>query len=120
MTYAPSHETTDHLIALAVQERPDWEPGLVRLVLDDLVRKGVTGTDLAIATLRLAADPKRLPVKAIGWRGIHWRDLDSTPPEVQLSARCLVCGKPEHRCLTERPGGDDDHEYEPGLVGARR
>lgn len=116
MTYAPSHETTDHLIALALQERPDWDRGLLRLVLDDLVAKQVTGTDLAIVTLRLAADPRSLPPKAIGWRGPHWRDLDSTPPEVQPSARCQTCGKPEPRCLTERPGLDDDHAYDPPVT----
>lgn len=112
MTYAPDRDTTEHLVELAIQERPDWDRGLLRVILNDLVAKRVTGNDLALATLRLAADPKLLPAKAIAWRGAHWRDLDSTPPEVSLPDRCRVCGKPEPRCLTERPGLDDDHQFE--------
>lgn len=111
MTYEPGAETVGHLVALACQERPDWDPGLTRVVLLDLAKR-VSGNDLAIATLRVAADPT-LPPKAIGWRGKHWRDLDTCPPELERPARCGVCGKPEPRCLVERIGIDDDHAFEP-------
>lgn len=117
MTYTASPDTVRHIAALVEQTRPEWDEFLVRIVLHDLAPR-VDGNDLAIAALRCAADPKLPTPKAIGWRGRHWRDLDSTPPDLGARPICRICGKPEHRCY-DRKGIDDDHAFEPTNVRAR-
>lgn len=111
MSYQASPETLDHLAALVHQARPDWDEPLVRLILQGHAHQ-VDGNDLAIAALRAAANPALPKPASIGWRGPHWRDLDTVPPEAALPKRCSVCGKTEPRCYTERPGIDDDHAFE--------
>lgn len=109
MSYTATLDTLDHIAALVQQQRPEWEPSLVKIILRshaDLV----DGTDLAIAALR-AANNLDLPTpKAIGWRGKHWDDLATQPIEVKSPERCDTCGKPEPRCWSERPG-PDDHRF---------
>lgn len=112
MGYTASLDTLDLVARLVEQERPDWDPVLVKLVLHSHTSL-VDGSDLAIAALR-AAQNRDLPTpKAIGWRGPHWRDLATQPIEVRAAERCTTCGKPEPRCVMERPGRDDDHRFEP-------
>lgn len=112
MSYQASPETLDHLAALVHQARPDWEPMLVRVILQSHAHH-VDGNDLAIAALRAAANPDLPKPASIGWRGPHWRGLDTMPPNVAPSRRCNVCGKTEPDCYTQRPGRDDDHAFEP-------
>lgn len=112
MTYTASTETLNHLAELIEQERPEWDPALVRYILSSHTAS-VAGTDLCIAALRCAQDRAMPSPKAIGWRGPHWRDLATMPSEVRSPDRCDTCGKPEPRCYSERPGRDDDHEFVP-------
>lgn len=111
MRYTASTETIEHIAALVEQVRPEWEPALVKIVLHSHTAH-VDGNDLAVAALRAANDPRLPTPKAIGWRGPHWRDLDTKPPEVTDLQWCGICYKPEPRCVTERIG-DDDHPFEP-------
>lgn len=111
MGYTATGPVLEHVTALVCQERPEWDPALVRLVLHAHTAL-VDGTDLAVAALRCAADRYYLTPKAIGWRGRHWDGLDSKPLEARTGPRCSVCGKPEPRCYGERPG-PDDHAFEP-------
>lgn len=110
--YTASHDTLSHVIALVEQARPEWDPGLVRIVLHSHTGH-VDGNDLAIAALRAAADLNLPGPKSIGWRGPHWDGLGTKPPEIKDQLRCVVCGKTEPRCYSERPGLDDDHVFEP-------
>lgn len=119
MRYQATTDTIDHIAALVFQVRPGWDPSLVRVVLHSHTAH-VDGNDLAIAALRAAHDPNLPTPKAIGWRGPHWRDLDTKPPEVTDSVWCGICRKPEHRCVTERVGVDDDHAFEPTARPAPR
>ncbi len=105
------------LVATLVALRPDWEPGLVRIVLHGNERH-VDAADLVVAAVRCAAAPSRLPPKAIGWRGPHWAGLATTPPAAAPRARCGVCGKTEDRCALER-WADDDHTFEPTRTPGR-
>lgn len=110
--YEAGREAIDHLTALVVMARPDWDPGLVYVILTDL-RTKVTGNDLAIAALRAAANHNLPGPRSIAWRGPHWRDLESDPPTGPLvPPRCGICGRREPECYSVRPGGDD-HEFEP-------
>lgn len=102
--------TISHLVNLIYEVRPDWEPGLVRLVLNAHVDQ-VTLCDLSIASLRAASNLDARSPKVIGWRGPHWQGLRTKPIEVRDPAICGVCGKPEPRCWGERPG-PDDHVFE--------
>lgn len=111
MRYTAGPDTLDHIVQLVWQVRPGWDPDLVRLVLEHHVTH-VDGNDLAIAALRCASDENMLTPKTIGWRGPHWRDLDTRPHEVKDPRWCAVCMKPEPRCETER-WADDDHTFEP-------
>lgn len=111
MSYHASTETLDHIAALVNQARPDWDAMLVRVILQGHAHQ-VDGNDLAIAALRAAANLDLPRPAAIGWRGPHWRDLATVPPEAERPKRCNVCGKTEPRCYTERPGRDDDHAFE--------
>lgn len=115
MTVTAYHATADtisHLVALVAQARPDWDSGLVRIVLHSHADQ-VTGNDLAVAALRCAANPDMPTPKAIGWRGPHWDGLATMPVEVAPRERCSVCGKTEPRCYSVRPGLDDDHVFDP-------
>jgi len=99
------------LVDLVFEVRPEWDPGLVRLVLvahKDQCNFG----DLSIAALRAARTPEVRTPKAIGWRGPHWDGLATKPLHVEHRERCAVCGKTEPRCMFERPG-PDDHPFEP-------
>lgn len=111
MRYHATTETIEHITQLVYQVRPGWDPALVRIILRSHVAH-VDGNDLAIAALRCASNETMPGPKAIGWRGPHWRDLDTRPPEVKGVLWCEVCGKVESRCLTER-WADDDHDFEP-------
>lgn len=106
-----SQATLDHLVELLAQARPEWDSGLVRVVLHSH-RFQVDGTDLAIAALRAARNPDLLTPKAIGWRGRHWDGLSTRPADIVTHTRCGVCGKLEPQCVTQR-FGDDDHQHEP-------
>lgn len=110
--FGASPETLAHLIALVTAIRPDWDPGLVRIVLASH-SSTVLASDLAIASLRCAADPSMPYPKAIGWRGPHWDGLTTTPLDAPSTERCDVCGKTEPRCYSTRVGVDDDHAFTP-------
>lgn len=110
--FTASSESLDHITALVVAVRPQWEPSLVKYVLRSHASV-VNGNDLAIAALRCAADENMPSPKSIGWRGPHWRDLETMPLDVVRPERCDVCNKPEPRCYSERIGIDDDHTFEP-------
>ena len=115
MTYAPSIDTVEHLVALVLQAEPRWDPSLTRIVLINHSGQ-VDGTDLAIAALRAARSGKYPTPKSIFWHGPHWDGLDSTPPEHRESrARCSVCGRTEQRCYQVRHG-DDDHRFDPTVA----
>lgn len=111
MGYTATDPVISSIADLVWQERPEWDRPLVGIILRDLARY-VDGSDLAIAALRAAQNRAVPEPRAIAWRGPHWRDLNSLPPEAKAQARCSVCGKVESRCLTERPG-PDDHRFEP-------
>jgi hypothetical protein len=104
-------KATALLTDLLLQLRPDWERWLVRSVLTS--HPDLDPGDLTIAAVRWAKDMSHTP-KGIGWSGAHWHGLGSSPdPHARdRGPRCSACGKPEGRCLTERPG-PDDHEFEP-------
>lgn len=104
--------TLAHLSALVHAVRPDWPEYAVSSVLQahaSSVRLG----DLCIAALRAAQDPTFRTPRTIGWRGPHWRGLETVPSDARPAERCDTCGKPEPRCLMERPGRDDDHPFTP-------
>ena len=92
--------------------RPDWDRWLIESVLQSHERS-YDIADLAVAAIRWAHDPRATTPKGIVWPGRHWRDLDDQPDSSRINdgPRCSVCGKPEARCITERPG-PDDHEFE--------
>lgn len=116
--YTPTTDSL-HAIALLVnQARPDWPPALVLSVLEGHATN-VDGSDLAIAAIRAARTPTYRTPKTIGWRGPHWDGLTTQPAGMLPTARCGVCGKFEDRCLTQRIGLDDDHEFEPTPGPAR-
>lgn len=117
MGYTARHETIDHIAALVWQERPEWDESLIKIVLHSHASI-VDGTDLTIAALRCAQNRDYPTPKAIGWRGPHWRGLDTMPLEVRFPDTCTTCGKPEPRCYSERPGprtgpNADDHRFIP-------
>lgn len=107
----PGPEQLEHITALVVEVRPEWDAGLVRAILHAHAAH-VSTADLAVAAIRYATIPDAPGPKGIGWRGPHWRDLATAPPAVAPRARCGVCGRPEDRCWGERPG-PDDHQFEP-------
>lgn len=109
--YTAGHENVRHIAALVCEARPQWDPGLVQVVLLSHVGQ-VDGSDLAVAAIRAACNPDLPTPKAIGWRGPHWDGLATTPPHVTTGPRCSVCGKVEPRCYGERPG-PDDHAFDP-------
>lgn len=117
MHYTATIDTIDHIVQLVEQVRPQWDPALVRIVLLSHTSH-VHGNDLAIAALRCASDENMPSPKAIGWRGPHWRDLGSKPPEVKDQQWCGICTKPESRCRSERLA-DDDHDFEPTRTAPR-
>lgn len=109
--HAASVDDVGHIAALVANIRPDWDPGLVRVVLLSH-RDQVDGADLAVAAIRAARNLNFRTPKSIGWRGPHWRDLDTQPIAVARDTRrCGICGKTEPRCYSERVG-PDDHEFE--------
>lgn len=110
MTQAMSKADRVALTDLIRSMRPDWERWLIEAVLQS--HPGAVLPDAAVAALRWAADPAHSTPKGIFWSGRHWQGLDSAPDRIDTGPRCTVCGKPEGRCLTERPG-PDDHEFEP-------
>ena len=112
MTYNAAPDTIDRLAYLVHAERPSWDFALIKVVLLSHAMQ-VDGTDLAIAALRCAKNPDLPSPKAIGWRGKHWDDLGTKPPQIADPERCDTCGKPEPRCWSERPGVDDDHQFVP-------
>lgn len=109
--HTASTEDIAHITALVANVRPDWDAGLVRLVLLSH-RDQVDAADLAVATIRAAQNPDYRTPKSIGWRGPHWDGSTTRPPAVVERERCTVCGKVESRCYGDRPGRDDDHEFE--------
>lgn len=112
MGYTATHDTLSEIAALVHQERPEWETVLIRLVLEAHAST-VAGTDLAIAALRAAQNRDLPKPAAIGWRGPHWSGLATLPVEHRAGPRCLVCGKREPDCWSQRPGIDDDHTFTP-------
>lgn len=111
MGYTARTEDLEHIAALVHLERPSWDPNLIKVILTSHAHQ-VDGTDLAIAALRCAKNLDLPTPKAIGWRGPHWRGLDTMPPNVQAPTRCLICGRPEPECYAVRPG-PDDHPFSP-------
>lgn len=112
MGYAADSKTLRLIADLVYTERPDWDPGLLFVILKDLAPY-VDGSDLAVAALRAAQNRDYDTPRSIKWPRAHWRDLVSKPPEARELDRCSVCGKVESRCLSERPGLDDDHRFSP-------
>ena len=103
----------EHLTQILRSLRPDWEEWLISSVLQS--HSGTVAlADMVIAATRYAADPRNKDPRGIRWRGVHWSGLDTQPATsgVDQSIRCYVCGKPEDKCLTQRPG-PDDHDFEP-------
>lgn len=113
--YAATTDAIEHIAALVVQQRPEWDAALVKIILHSHAGQ-VDGNDLAIAALRAAGNPDLPTPKAIGWRGRHWDGLGTVPPDVAPAERCFVCGKREPECWSSRPGRDDDHVFEPRPV----
>lgn len=111
MGYTATTTNLAHIAALVVEERPEWDHGLVFVILRSHTSM-VDGSDLAVAALRCAQNRKWATPKAIGWRGPHWDGLDSKPIEVRSGPRCDVCGKYEAACWGQRPG-PDDHPFTP-------
>lgn len=109
--YTATADTLNHVAYLVHQKRPSWDVLTVRVVLHSHAHE-VDGNDLAIAALRAAADDRLPTPKAIGWRGPHWRDLKTCPPEAKRQPVCGVCRKVESKCY-DRKGLDDDHAFEP-------
>lgn len=99
------------LVDLVYDARPEWDRGLIRLVIAAHVDQ-CHFSDLAIAALRAARRPEVRTPKAIGWRGPHWDGLTTKPRAVEHKERCFTCGKTEPRCMFDRPG-PDDHVFEP-------
>lgn len=99
------------IVQLVWSVRPDWPGGIVRMVLE-AHRSQVDVADLAVAAVRCASNPNMPTPKYIGWRGPHWDGTVTQPEHVAPRARCVVCGKTEDRCYSERPGIDDDHAFE--------
>lgn len=100
------------ITTLVLGTRPSWDEWQVRAVLS-AHRGQVDAPDLAVAAVRCANDPNQISPKCIGWRGPHWRGLGTMPAQHrERLERCHECGKPEDRCLTERPG-PDDHDFVP-------
>lgn len=110
--YGTQTESINHLVALLQQVRPQWDVGLVRIVLLNLAPQ-VELADLIVAATRCAVVSDYPTPKAIGWRGKHWDGLGSVPGPAAPSERCDVCSKPEPRCYGERVGIDDDHTFAP-------
>lgn len=117
MSWTPALPHVDAIVTLVMAERPDWEEALTRYILLDLARR-VDGLDLARAALAAAANPDLPGPKSIGWRGPHWRGLNSCPPELAAPLICQICGRPEPECWGVRFGADD-HDFEPGHSRAR-
>lgn len=113
--HTASPETIGHITALVAGIRPDWDPGLVKIVLHSHAGQ-VAAEDLAVAAIRAAGNLDLPTPKAIGWRGIHWDGAETLPREVAPRERCGVCGKTEPACYSTRPGVDDDHRFEPVAV----
>lgn len=111
---------TDELQAIAflvAQIRGEWPAAVTMSVLQAHAGQCDAG-DLAVAALRAAMNPEYRTPKTIGWRGPHWDGSKTKPNQVQLR-RCNTCGKREDRCAMERPGLDDDHDFEPSLERPR-
>lgn len=93
--------------------RPDWDRWLVESVLQSHAHQ-YDLADLVEATVRVARDENIGTPKGLFWSTRHWRGLDTQPSSTSGNRlRCYVCGKTEAKCATERPGLDDDHEFEP-------
>lgn len=112
MTYVMGEETAAHVAALVTIERPEWDAALVKIVLLSHAH-AFDGSDLAIAAIRCAQDPQSPAPKAIAWNGPHWRGLRTQPTPHPDRERCGICGKPQPVCVYNRPGKDDDHQFEP-------
>lgn len=95
---------------LAHSTRPDWPEAAILTVLQSHAAQ-VHLADLTVAAMRAAQRPEFRTPRAIGWRGPHWDGAKTMPLEVAAKDRCDTCGKTEPRCLTERPGQDDDHVF---------
>lgn len=108
-----THATRDHcqaIASLAHAARPDWpEPAILSVLQSHAAQ--VHLADLTVAAMRAAQRPEFRTPRAIGWRGPHWDGAKTLPVEVAAKDRCDTCGKVESRCLTERPGLDDDHVF---------
>jgi hypothetical protein len=105
-------DVVPHVSATVCEMRPDWDEWVVGAVLRDLSQR-VPVEDWAPAALLAAANLDLPSPKAIIWRGSHWDHAKVKPAEVTERERCDVCGKTESRCLTQRPGKDDDHPFTP-------
>lgn len=106
--------TTADLVALTdiVRSlRPDWDRWLIESILQSHHAR-VHVADLVVACTRYARDLGNTDPRGMCWRGQHWRGLDTQPNAANSHVRCYVCGKPQDRCLNERPG-PDDHAFEP-------
>lgn len=117
MTTVPAHaygaslETRTIIADLVFQERPTWDPALVRVILADLAPRMST-TDLTLLALRAAKNRDLAQPRGMLWRGPHWDGLDAeAPTRFPSRGRCSTCGKTEERCAY-RPGRDDDHPFE--------
>jgi hypothetical protein len=84
--YQASPETLTHLAHLVHQARPDWDTGLVRIVLADLARS-VDGSDLAVASIRAACDPLGRGHYWV-WARV-WVDNQTRGPRIRV---CVACG----------------------------
>lgn len=107
-----NRESTEKLADLLTELRPDWERWLVASVLSS--HPSIPLADFTLAAVRWAIADRRNTPKGIKWSGPHWSGCSTGPDPAarDRGPRCTVCGKPEGRCLVERPG-PDEHEFEP-------
>lgn len=106
-----SRSEVDHLALLIIGLRPEWDEGLVRVVLLSH-RDQCDASDLAIAALRAARNPDCPHPKWLGHRGPWWDVAITTPVYVKPTERCQICNKTEPDCYSQRPGAGDDHRFE--------
>lgn len=111
------HETLAQVARVVCAIRPSWPEHLVISALQSHASTVNLG-DLAVAAIRAAQNMDLSTPKTIGWRGPHWDGARTRPTSPEPRERCNICGKPEPRCVMERPGADDDHAFEPKAVAS--
>ncbi len=110
------------LAALVHQIRPEWQPPTIMAALGDAYRRGgVTLTDLTIAAVKVADNPKKLTPGIIALDGAHWHEQAPHPPTPPTPPRkCPTCHgyhTEADRCLGPPPTGRTDNPQTIGPDG---